>query len=348
MRIKRYLNVAPLAVASVACAYGRHRVDHPRGPISPGMGEEVALRCTPLDRGDLAMSSGHTSRSGRGNRRARRGADRQRGPVEQNAQSHPNSAMLILSSNGRDAHASPQTSADGGDMRLDEELGMTPGSRRTPNEPEESSTGNLNTAREEPDPAALASADDGPAHEERAPDSESRPDDRTIRAGKQRPGAVSPGGRGPHERAQPYAPGMRTYTYPRTPREAPSERQGGAMPRTSAYDNAMTPDRGSSDDAPEPVGRVIWAEQSDAHERAPLRPETRGEVGSLIDELRALFEQDRTFSSQGGTTRCGICYLHFSLVELEYREAEGYYVCRACARSLGTSRLPMVRRQQRT
>lgn len=82
-------------------------------------------------------------------------------------------------------------------------------------------------------------------------------------------------------------------------------------------------------------------------ERQPVRAEARGEVGPLIDELHVLFEQDRAAASQGGTTRCGICYLHFALANLEYREAEGYYVCRACARALGVSRLPMVRRQQR-
>jgi hypothetical protein len=33
--------------------------------------------------------------------------------------------------------------------------------------------------------------------------------------------------------------------------------------------------------------------------------------------------------------------------DLEYREAEGYYVCASCRQLLGSARLPMVRRQQR-
>lgn len=97
---------------------------------------------------------------------------------------------------------------------------------------------------------------------------------------------------------------------------------------------------------PQGQGRSPRFERDHA-DREPLRPEVRGEVGPLIDALHDLFAQDRTVASQGGTTRCGICYLHFPLAELEYREAEGYYVCSRCARSLGRTQLPMVRRQQR-
>ena len=83
------------------------------------------------------------------------------------------------------------------------------------------------------------------------------------------------------------------------------------------------------------------------YEHEPLRAEVRGEVGSLIDSLRELFVRDRSVASQGGSTRCGICYLHFPLAELRYREAEGFYVCEACSRALGTAAIPMVRHQQR-
>lgn len=78
----------------------------------------------------------------------------------------------------------------------------------------------------------------------------------------------------------------------------------------------------------------------------PFRPESRGEVGSLIDALHELFAQDRSVASRGDSTRCGVCYLHFPLTALEYRESEGFYVCAGCKRSLGHYQLPMVRRQQ--
>lgn len=78
------------------------------------------------------------------------------------------------------------------------------------------------------------------------------------------------------------------------------------------------------------------------------RRDVRGEVGPLIDALHEVFVQDRAVSSQGGSTRCGICYLHFPYSELEYRDPEGYYVCPSCKRALGPARLPMVRKQRRS
>jgi hypothetical protein len=77
------------------------------------------------------------------------------------------------------------------------------------------------------------------------------------------------------------------------------------------------------------------------------REDVRGPVGELIDALHGLFSHDRTIASQGGSSRCGICYFHYSLGELVYREAEGFYVCQACERALGGARVPMARRQQR-
>ena len=75
--------------------------------------------------------------------------------------------------------------------------------------------------------------------------------------------------------------------------------------------------------------------------------EVRGDVGPLIDSLHDLFIRDRAIASQGNVTRCGICYLHYPLSELEYREVEGYYVCFSCKRSLGSTQLMMIRRQQK-
>lgn len=82
-------------------------------------------------------------------------------------------------------------------------------------------------------------------------------------------------------------------------------------------------------------------------ERPARQLDVRGEVGPLIDSLRALFADNRTVASQGGVARCGICYLYFRASDLTYREQEGFYVCASCASALGTTRLPMVRRQQR-
>jgi hypothetical protein len=75
--------------------------------------------------------------------------------------------------------------------------------------------------------------------------------------------------------------------------------------------------------------------------------DVRGDIGELIDSLHAAFERDRGIASQGDSARCGICYQHYFLSELQYREEEGYYVCASCARALSHTRIQMVRRQQR-
>lgn len=85
---------------------------------------------------------------------------------------------------------------------------------------------------------------------------------------------------------------------------------------------------------------------TDTTPHEPFRPESRGEVGPLIDTLHELFSQDRAMASRGDSARCGICYLHFPLTALEHREDEGFYVCEGCRRLLGHQRLTMVRRQQ--
>jgi hypothetical protein len=85
---------------------------------------------------------------------------------------------------------------------------------------------------------------------------------------------------------------------------------------------------------------------TDTTPHEPPRPESRGTVGPLIDALHDLFTQDRAMASRGDSARCGICYLHFALAALEYRDAEGFYVCEGCNRLLGHHRLMMIRRQQ--
>lgn len=77
------------------------------------------------------------------------------------------------------------------------------------------------------------------------------------------------------------------------------------------------------------------------------RKDVRGPVGELIDALHDLFSHDRAVASLGSASRCGICYFHFPLGELVYRESEGFYVCQPCERALAGARVPMVRRQQR-
>jgi hypothetical protein len=66
----------------------------------------------------------------------------------------------------------------------------------------------------------------------------------------------------------------------------------------------------------------------------------------MVHSLHDLFEQDRQIASQSDATRCGICYLHFSVGELRYRD-EGFYVCPNCTQHLGHQPLPMLRKQQK-
>jgi len=70
------------------------------------------------------------------------------------------------------------------------------------------------------------------------------------------------------------------------------------------------------------------------------------EFEHLIQSLRELFEHDRHMASQQDTTRCGICYLYFSVSDLDYRE-EGFYVCTACEHALGRQHVTMLRKQQK-
>jgi hypothetical protein len=67
---------------------------------------------------------------------------------------------------------------------------------------------------------------------------------------------------------------------------------------------------------------------------------------AMLVSLRELFEHDRQVASQSAGTRCGICYLHFTLDELCYRE-EGFYTCPQCERTLGKRSMPMLRQQQK-
>lgn len=124
---------------------------------------------------------------------------------------------------------------------------------------------------------------------------------------------------------------------------APHERRADAAGAMSEYD-------GGESDGTGTVPTTWRIERlnggADSTPREPFRPESRGEVGSLIDSLHEIFAQDRAVASHGESARCGICYLHFPLAALEYREAEGFYVCAGCKRALGHNPLMMIRRQQ--
>src|SRR5579872_3035055 len=278
----------------------------------------------------LAMSSGHTSRGGRGNRRGRRGSQRSRGAEGQNGQPQSSSAMLILSSSGRQtpAHAPHEISAEE-DAVLDEELesesaAEVPGMLDEANE-ETETTGASGKGVRAASPFAgetksgeIFPAGDAPARQ----DAEPEPHMPT-------PTPAPPGSeRGAHERAQPYAPGMRPHTYPPMRRGTPPTRGDAVAQGTTSFGEdygaesesesesdslASRREHGDSYEMLATYNRPPRAEHTDRGDHPPLRPEVRGEVGPLIDALRGLFEQDRAVASQGGTTRCGICYLHFSL-----------------------------------
>jgi hypothetical protein len=68
---------------------------------------------------------------------------------------------------------------------------------------------------------------------------------------------------------------------------------------------------------------------------------------AMLVSLHELFEHDRQVASQQDARRCGICYLHFAVSELHYREEEGLYVCAGCEKAASKSQLPMIRRQQK-
>ncbi len=70
------------------------------------------------------------------------------------------------------------------------------------------------------------------------------------------------------------------------------------------------------------------------------------DFAALLTSLHDLFEHDRSVASQQDSTRCGICYLYFTVSELHYRD-EGFYVCVSCEQNLGKQAVPMLRKQQK-
>lgn len=281
------------------------------------------------------MSSGHTGRSGRGNRRARRGPQRPRGPEGQSGQPRQNTAMLLVSQPGRQSAHAPRNE----DEQLPEDERDVDAQSNDVDLQDDAEVAESAASSDE----AIAAADERSldvehthsAHEraERQGGEPGTPASAGLRPEKRGPMLVPPGNV-PHGPV-PYAPGSRTHMAP--PDTGAQSAQSG---QSSAEAVARV--------APAPARSTRLDRDRDHGEHEPLHPEVRGEVGPLIDSLHDVFIQDRSVASQGGTTRCGICYLHFPIAELEYRDAEGYYVCARCARALGHTRLPMVRRQQRS
>lgn len=165
---------------------------------------------------------------------------------------------------------------------------------------------------------------------------------------EQTPGGSVPGARPSHRETQRDTP--RTRASGRAGANGAAESNGHQQPPFAlAAAPPATPPRSNGMNGAEPRGwvpRIERTERQERNEHPPLRPGVRGEVGPLIEALHDLFERDRATASQGNTTRCGICYLHFSRSDLVYREAEGFYVCPSCAESLGATEINMVRRQQ--
>jgi hypothetical protein len=255
------------------------------------------------------VGNGHSGRAGRGgNRRTRRGPPRPRGPE-----------ALTGSVHAAQASSTPPPAPA-------EEPGSVPA-------PETHTASSPDAPRSEP-PAA-------------------RP-----RFDRRGPQLVTPGPASPLPARQPPSNGALRPSPSPGPQDTTSEpsRRNGHAPTSRVYDPHTREGHFVVASAPVQNGHGAHGghgghgDAGDVDDEAPYefpRREVRGEVGALIDALHAVFERDRAVASQGGAKRCGICYLHFSVTELEYREDEGHYVCAGCAAVLHQARLPMVRRQQR-
>lgn len=147
-----------------------------------------------------------------------------------------------------------------------------------------------------------------------------------------------------------YAPGQQPRASSNG-RHGAAERNGkSAAPHAAESDEDPHQSNGRGRHAPQTTLRhtpVSEDEDDEALIASGPREDVRGAVGGLIDSLHDLFTRDRGLASQGGVSRCGICYLHYPLGELVYHEGEGFYICRTCERALGGARINMVRRQQR-
>ena len=109
---------------------------------------------------------------------------------------------------------------------------------------------------------------------------------------------------------------------------------------------------GAADNGRELVSRREGRVSINTGQLPAVSPVRSGYPGSfdfegMIVALRELFAFDRQMASQPDAARCGICYLHFTVSDLRYRDEEGFYVCHGCERVLGRQQVPMLRRQQK-
>ena len=293
---------------------------------------------------------------GNGQHRNRRGAHPRPAPHKHGGAGNPNRATTQLippaaparaasgdispdrgsGSGASEAASEPELpTASGPPTILATERDITPGQDAFQHNPAETRQGSHQPGGgQEPQPARRAG--DEPRAEEMA--SETGPE--------HTPAVASQAGRGRFERF--YAPGQG----PRPERAERAERVERVAP-------PITPALPAVVSAPStPPRRVERAERPAIVSAPPLdeddgleyigpRADVRGNVGGLIDSLHEVFTRDRSVASQGGAARCGVCYLHFPVAELIYRDAEGFYVCQSCSHALGSARVPMVRRQQR-
>ena len=116
-----------------------------------------------------------------------------------------------------------------------------------------------------------------------------------------------------------------------------NESESGASTNSSSAVSRREARANSSTGALPPLGTL-------GIERSP-QPGT-SDFEQMVQSLKELFEHDRQVASQSDATRCGICYLHFHVNELHYRE-EGFYVCSNCEHHLGQQHLSMLRKQQK-
>jgi hypothetical protein len=310
------------------------------------------------------VSSGHThNRNGRGNQRRKHGPPRQQpqSGQSQSGQSQSGQSQNGQSQNGqlrngqipspnseRTAQAAPFQAPDDPSLGGDGEFVVV--ERVT----HESAEVVFDVEAEPPmGPERTAQALQRPAHQrnthppgkrgaflvssERQNDADAS--GRSNRHGSQRGMQSSsiPRGNGgaPHMQPAPAEPFVSAE--PPAPASSPRNRRAD---QDTPPPNTYGMQHGGADDTDDEEAEYV------AQERRPAR-DVRGDIGVLIDSLHALFAQNRSVASQGNTARCGICYLYFSVAELEYREVEGYYVCADCKRTLGSTQLMMLRRQQK-
>jgi len=290
--------------------------------------------------------SGHTNRNKRngGSPKSRHNPPRQRGPenrVGQTKNAGPPATARASQASEKLPEATPEPNAEPEPQREDTAPRVTtqPPAQTMNTRPDGSDDA---TAREQPQAVSDApSPDEAPTPAEHAENAHPRGRAPFAAASRGGHAYIPASGSRQGMNGQSGHNGQNGHHYGNG--FAPHERRTDAASAMSEYDGSETDGTGTVPTNWR-IDRLNGG--ADSTPREPFRPESRGEVGSLIDSLHEIFAQDRAVASQGESARCGICYLHFPLAALEYREAEGFYVCAGCKRALGHNPLMMIRRQQ--